>query len=101
MGMRENYDHAHNHPVNRALHMVAIPVGFSSLIFFWYRRPVIAVLLIVAAYALAWTGHWIEGNRPATFSNPFVFLAAPGWMLRRIFGRGEPQTTPEKENKAA
>jgi hypothetical protein len=30
-------DSAHNHPVNRALHMIAIPVGFSSLIVVWFH----------------------------------------------------------------
>ena len=30
--VHSHYDHAHNHPLNRALHMLAIPVGFSSVI---------------------------------------------------------------------
>ena len=30
MGLYSHYDGAHTHPVNRALHMIAIPVGFSS-----------------------------------------------------------------------
>lgn len=29
MGLYSHYDGAHNHPVNRALHMIAIPLGFS------------------------------------------------------------------------
>jgi len=32
MGLYSHYDGAHSHPVNRALHMIAIPVGFSSII---------------------------------------------------------------------
>ena len=30
MGVYSHYDGAHNHPVNRALHLIAITVGFSS-----------------------------------------------------------------------
>src|SRR5215469_7972272 len=67
MGLYSHYDGAHNHPVNRALHMVAIPLGFSSLIVVWFH-PVIAVLQIPSAFALAWLGHLIEGNRPAFLS---------------------------------
>jgi hypothetical protein len=32
MSLYSHYDGAHNHPVNRALHLIAIPVGFSSVI---------------------------------------------------------------------
>ena len=55
MGLYSHYDRAHNHPANRALHMLAIPVGFSSLIVVWFS-PMIGVLLIPAAFALAWLG---------------------------------------------
>jgi len=34
--MYSHYDGAHHHPVNRALHMIAIPVGFSSVIVVWW-----------------------------------------------------------------
>src|SRR5271167_660127 len=47
MGLYSHYDGAHNHPVNRALHMIAIPVGFSSLVVVWYHW-IIALLLIPA-----------------------------------------------------
>jgi hypothetical protein len=40
---------------------IAIPVGFSSIIAVRFYR-VIGLLLIPAAFALAWLGHLIEGN---------------------------------------
>lgn len=86
MKLLSSYDSAHNHPVNRALHMVAIPVGFSSLIVVWFH-PLIAALLVPAAFALAWLGHIIEGNKPAMFSNPAMVLAAPVWLMQRLAGR--------------
>lgn len=66
--------------------MLAIPVGFSSLIVVWFHW-VIALLLVPAAFALAWTGHLIEGNQPATVTNPLHVLVAPVWLVRRLFGR--------------
>ena len=68
------------------LHMLAIPLGFSSLIVVWFH-PIIAVLLIPTAFALAWLGHLIEGNKPAFLSNPAHVLVAPVWMVKKIFRR--------------
>ena len=85
MGLYAHYEQAHNHPVNRLLHMLAIPIGFSALIVVWFS-PMIGVLLIPAAFALAWLGHLIEGNKPAFLSNPAHVFVAPLWMLRKIFG---------------
>lgn len=92
MGLYSHYDGAHTHPVNRALHMVAIPVGFSSLVWFWYRHWIVGIVVIPAAFALAWLGHLIEGNQPAFLTNPAHVFVAPVWMLRRIFGRGDNQS---------
>jgi len=69
MGLYSHYDGAHNHPVNRALHMVAIPVGFSSLIVVWWHWMV-ALLLVPAAFALAWLGHLIEGEQAGVSHQP-------------------------------
>lgn len=85
MGLYSHYDSAHNHPVNRALHLIAIPVGFSSLIVIWFHW-IIGLLLIPAALGLAWLGHLIEGNKPAFLTNPVHVLVAPVWMIRRVFG---------------
>ncbi|HXZ40795.1 MAG TPA: DUF962 domain-containing protein [Terriglobales bacterium] len=87
MGLYSHYDGAHNHPVNRALHMIAIPVGFSSLVVVWFHW-IIGLLLIPAAFALAWLGHLIEGNKPAFLTNPAHVFVAPLWMTRRIFKGG-------------
>ena len=37
MGLYSHYDGAHSHPVNRALHMIAIPVGF------FYHRDLVSL----------------------------------------------------------
>ncbi len=91
--MFSDYDSAHTHPVNRALHMVAIPLGFSS-VFFLRKRPKVALALIPSALGLAWLGHLIEGSDPAFIKNPSQVFVAPVWMARRVFGR-------KRQSKAA
>jgi hypothetical protein len=95
MGLYSHYDNSHNHPVNRALHMIAIPLGISS-IFFFRKRPKLALALIPSAFGLAWLGHLIEGNKPAFLSNPTHVLVAPVWMTRKIFGLQEQSETKPK-----
>lgn len=86
MGLYSHYDGAHNHPVNRALHLIAIPLGFSSVIVVWFHW-IIGLLLIPAAFTLAWVGHFIEGNKPAFLTNPAHVLVAPVWMAKKLFGK--------------
>jgi hypothetical protein len=76
MGLYSEHDGAHNHPVNRALHMIAILRGFSSLVVVWWHW-LIALLLVPSAFALAWLGHWIEGNKPAFLTNPGHVFCGP------------------------
>lgn len=97
MGLYAHYDHEHRHPLNRALHMIAIPVGFSSIIVVWFHW-IAGLLLIPAAFALAWLGHMIEGNRPAFFTNPAHVFVAPVWMARRIF-RSSSRDLPVSEEQ--
>ena len=92
MGLYSHYDGLHNHPVNRALHLI----GFSSIIVVWFHW-IIGLLLIPTAFALAWLGHLIEGNQPAFLTNPLHVFVAPMWMMRRILGMGKPRPTTASE----
>ncbi len=80
------YDELHKHPVNRALHTIAIPMGFSSVVVVWWH-PIIGLLLIPAALALATFGHVIEGNQPAFVKNPAAIFVAPVWLFRFLTGK--------------
>jgi len=95
MGLYSHYDSAHNHPVNRALHMIAIPVGFSSLIVVWYHW-IIGLLLIPLAFGLAWLGHLIEGNKPAFLTNPVHVFVAPVWLVQKLFGKKDKSPLPDR-----
>lgn len=54
----------------------------------------VALLLVPAAFALAWLGHLIEGNKPAFLTNPAHVFVAPLWMARKIFGMNTKKTVP-------
>ena len=80
------YVSQHLNPTNRVLHAVgaiaAVAMGVSAVI---GRAPLAAVAGVVAAYALAWIGHFVyEKNRPATFTYPLLSLRADFRMLRLI-----------------
>ncbi len=89
------YDEHHTHPLNRALHFIAIPLGFSSLVVVWFH-PIIGLLLVPAGLALAVLGHVIEGNQPAFIKDPKQIFVAPVWMLRTLFRKVVGSPSPDK-----
>ena len=93
----ESYEGEHRHPVNRALHAVGIPIVVISIpLLLWDWRWALAIH--VAGWAILWTGHFIEGNLPASWRNPAVVFVAPFWWLRRLAGpRRHSETTKRGE----
>ena len=86
------YDAEHRHPVNRALHMIGIPVvviSAAAIVSPW--RPfdmsrMMALGGFTAGWALLFAGHAIEGNRPAILRHPSSAWKALAWWARRIRG---------------
>src|SRR5688572_30020788 len=72
----DHYATEHRHPVNRALHVVGIPLVLLSVAalaspwrpFGWSRTGALASL--VGGWTLLFAGHAIEGNRPVILKNP-------------------------------
>jgi Protein of unknown function (DUF962) len=58
----------------------------------WWH-PIIGVLLIPAALALATLGHVIEGNQPAFLKNPAAIFVAPIWLLKFLTGKARRTNT--------
>lgn len=89
MNVLERYEDAHQHPLNRRLHAIGIPLIAVSALgaispwrpFGWPRSMFVAGM--AAGWSLLFAGHYIEGNRPVVFSNPTVLVTAPGWWARR------------------
>ena len=78
----ENYKAKHQHPLNRLMHSIGIPLIVISvpLFFFTWRW---AVGLFIVGWIFQFMGHAIEGNQPAFFKNPMYLLVGPWWLARR------------------
>lgn len=57
----------------------------------------VGLALFVAGWILLFTGHRIEGNKPAFFQGVIYFLVGPIWIAKEIkealFGAGHRSTT--------
>ena len=82
------YESSHQHPVNRACHVVGIPVIALSILLtpplliqpaLW---PIPAGLFIFG-WVLQFVGHAFEGKRPEFFNDyRFVFVGLRWWLAR-------------------
>ncbi len=68
----DEYDRDHQHPVNRALHLVGTTLIGSSVALAWL--PPVAVGAFVSGWAAQLIGHRIEGNKPS-FTRQRRFMA--------------------------
>ena len=78
----ENYKEKHQHPLNRMMHNIGIPVIVISLVLFFFNWRW-ALALFIIGWILQIVGHLIEGNQPAFFRNPIYLLVGPWWLIRR------------------
>jgi hypothetical protein len=93
----EFYEQTHQHPTNRLLHVVGIPiiVGGTTGLLVWprYSPPwFLSAGAFVGGWALNFVGHGIyEKNVPAFADDPLSFVAGPVWdllQLKNRLGRG-------------
>jgi hypothetical protein len=95
----ESYETSHQHPANRVLHAIGIPLiaGCSLAALLGPSVAVVprrsALVGAAAGAALLFLGHAIEGNRPAVFSRRGAVLDSLRWwsggaarVCRRTFG---------------
>ena len=78
----ENYKAKHQHPLNRLMHSIGIPMIVVSLPLFIFNWRW-ALVLFVVGWILQFIGHAIEGNQPAFFRNPVYLIVGPVWLVRR------------------
>ena len=84
--MMEKYRKDHQHPVNRALHSVGIPMIVASLPIA-VLNPLLGAGLFVFGWILQFVGHAFEGKAPSFFSDPRYLLVGPMWAWRKLTGR--------------
>lgn len=85
------YASSHQHPVNRALHTVGIPLIVVSLVLaagaaVWPALWWTALILFVAGWALQFAGHAVEGKPPEFLTDWRFLLVGLRWWLAKMRG---------------
>ena len=78
----ENYKAKHQHPLNKLMHNIGIPLIVISLPLFLFNWRW-ALGLFIVGWTFQFGGDAIEGNQPAFFKNPMYLLVGPWWLARR------------------
>lgn len=84
--MIEKYRRDHQHPVNRALHTVGIPMIIASLGVLPFN-PLLGTGMFVFGWILQFVGHAFEGKWPSFFSDPRFLGVGAMWFFRKITGK--------------
>ncbi len=89
------YDATHQHPINRKLHLVGIPMilgGAVGLIATPALSPpwLASAGAFTAGWALNIVGHAVfEKNAPAFADDPLSFVVGPIWDAQQLLARGK------------
>ena len=84
--MLERYIQNHQHPVNKATHMIGIPALMLSLPLTFFA-PVWGLGLFCSGFALQLIGHAFEGSPPSFIKDPRFVLVGARWFFRKLLGR--------------
>ncbi len=78
-----HYVGEHRHPICRALHYTGTLLGIGSAVLGCVTlNPLLVVAAPIIGYAFSWTGHFVvEGNRPASWTNPIYSFMGDFKML--------------------
>ena len=88
----ERYEANHQHPANRTLHAVGIPLIACGGIGILLGPDVLGVsrrmglVGVATGAALLFLGHAIEGNQPAVFTSKRAVFDAIRWWTRGAMG---------------
>ena len=86
------YREDHQHPVNKALHTVGIPMIVASLPVFPFN-PLLGAAMFVVGWILQFIGHAFEGKMPSFFRDPTYLVIGPMWLWRKLTGRAAVDAT--------
>jgi uncharacterized membrane protein YGL010W len=78
------YDHEHTNPWNKVLHGIGIPLILGGIVLAAFTFWRIGLGLFVGGWVLLFTGHRIEGNKPAFFQGVIYFLVGPLWIAKEL-----------------
>lgn len=84
----DKYREDHQHPVNKALHTIGIPMIVASIPLFPFN-PMLSAVMFVVGWIFQFIGHAFEGKAPSFFSDPKFLLIGPLWFIKKITGRAD------------
>ena len=84
--MLADYERDHQHPMNKATHMVGIPMILLSLPLIFFVPPV-GIGLFVLGWILQFIGHAFEGKPPSFFRDPTFLLVGATWYGKRLWSK--------------
>jgi len=96
--MLEEYDRDHQHPLNRALHVVGITLIGGSVVTVWFAPPA-GVGMFAAGWAAQFVGHAIEGKKPS-FTRDRRFMAIGALWYAREVGSLVARALPQRREAA-
>ncbi|MBK6579944.1 MAG: DUF962 domain-containing protein [Sandaracinaceae bacterium] len=94
----KQYKADHQHPMNKATHMVGIPMIIISLPLMFFAPP-IGIGLFVLGWIFQFIGHAFEGKAPSFFRDPTFLLVGATWYGKRLvaFLTGKPLDEPQAQ----
>ncbi len=97
----EEYKRDHTHPVNRATHMIGIPMIILSLGLMFFN-PIAGIGLFVLGWIFQLIGHAFEGKPPSFLRDPKFLLGGATWYVQKALSirTGKPFGAPKPEPEA-
>ena len=94
----KQYKADHQHPMNKATHMVGIPMIIISLPLMFFAPP-IGIGLFVLGWIFQFIGQAFEGKAPSFFRDPTFLLVGATWYGKRLvaFLTGKPLDEPQAQ----
>ena len=86
------YAESHQHPLNRWLHTLGIPLILVSLVVaaaavVWSGLWLWAAALFIAGWVLQFIGHAVEGKPPEFFKDWRFLFVGVRWWLAKVRGK--------------
>ncbi len=87
----EEYAEGHQHPVNRLMHSIGIPMIAVAMLlvpvcFFIGGLWRIALGLFVIGWVLQFVGHYFEGKPPEFFKDYRFLFVGLRWWFKKVVG---------------
>jgi uncharacterized membrane protein YGL010W len=86
------YEKSHQHPANKLLHLIGIPLITLSIPLFIAIPYIpgfwpVPVIMFITGWLFQFAGHWFEGKPPEFFHDWRFLFVGLRWWLSRIKGR--------------